>query len=178
MVPFRKANGRIPRRRGEDAALGLVLRQGVGRARRHDRASLVLEDVGPFVQDAAVVDGAGRGEHVPAHALRLAEPRERHRRERVHLVVGARVVLRGRVVGQTAHVDDGVHALQHPRRHAAHVRLDQLGPPAHGPEAGVAEVEAVEHAHGVAALEQLFGEDGADVPAPPTTRTRRTPSAP
>ena len=54
----------------------------------------------------------------------------------VHLVVGARVVLGGRIVGQTAHVDDGVDPVQYRRRHRAHVGLDQLDPVAHGAESG------------------------------------------
>ena len=96
----------------QDLALRLVLREGVGRARR-DRRGLVLEHVRPLVHDAAVVDRARGGEDVAAHPAGLAEPRERGRRHGVHLVVGARVVLRGRIVRQAAHVDDGVDPVQH-----------------------------------------------------------------
>ena len=60
-------------------------------------------------------------------------------------------------------VDDAVDAVQRAVRDVAHVGDDGLDPVAHGVEALLAEVHAIEQADLVAALDKLRDQDAADV---------------
>ena len=112
----------------------------------------------------AVVERARDGEDVALDAALDAHAPERLGRHRVHLPVGVRVELGGRVVAQAAEVDDAVDAVERRGGDVADVgdvtdsrRSRKLA------EGLVAEVQAVEQPDAVAALDELRDEDAADV---------------
>ena len=83
--------------------------------------------------------------------------------ERVHLVVRGRIELGRRVVGQAAEIYDGGDVVEDAGVHDAHVTDDQLDAITHGLQTVVAVNQAIEDLHRIAALQELFDQDGADV---------------
>ena len=123
-------------------------------------------DVGGLVVHAgghAVIERAGGGEDVALDAARHAHATQGLGGDGVHLPVGLGVELGGRVVGEPGEVDDAVDAVQRVLGDVAHVGDDQLDLVAEVRQRLLAEVQAVQHPHLVAAHQQPRDQHAADV---------------
>ena len=141
----------------QERLLAVALGGRVGGA-RVDRRLLVVH-----AGRQAVVERARGGEHVAVDPVLDAALAQRLRAERVHLPVRLGVVLRRRVVRQAGEVDHALHAVEGVVGDVADVRHDELDLVAERADRILAEVQPVQHANPVAALEQLRDEDAADV---------------
>jgi hypothetical protein len=79
-------------------------------------------------------------------------------------VVRPGVVLGGRVIGYSGHIDHCVDAGEHSTVDRSHVALDQLDPIPDAVQPVAAEVEAVEKAYGMVLAQELLRQHRSQVP--------------
>ena len=141
----------------EQALLAVALGGGVRRARL-DRRGLVVH-----AGSHAVVERARGREHVALDPAVDAHAAQRLGGDRVHLPVGLGIELRRRIVREPRQVDDAVDPVEGLWRDVAHVGDHQVDPIAEARQRLVAEVEAIQEPHLVAAVQQPWHEHAADV---------------
>jgi hypothetical protein len=92
--------------------------------------------------------------------------RQRFGRHRIHFVVCLRIVLRRGIVGESAYVDDRIHAIEGAGRTRPHVLHYQVHAIPDIAQSLLPVIQPIQDAHRIAALQKFMGKHRAYVASP------------